>query len=142
MKVQIQTENHLAISSFTHKLITWNQQMWSGLQKLTMWAQKNHQFLPCLLYHSLITSYITATKSSSLLHNLMGVLFCSLRKWDSSFKTKDISEIITRCNLRSHGQFSQAQSQIWIIMKCYIHCYPMHRHMTYSQLYLQRKHLC
>ena len=42
----------------------------------------------------------------------MGFLFCSLRKWDCTFGTKDISENITRCNLRSHGRFSQARSHI------------------------------
>ena len=35
---------------------------------------KKHQFLVCLLYHNLITIYTTATKSSSLLQNLMGFL--------------------------------------------------------------------
>ena len=35
---------------------------------------KNGQFLACLLYHNLINIYTTATKSSSLLENLMGFL--------------------------------------------------------------------
>ena len=67
-------------------------------------SAKNRRFLACLLYHNLIVIYTTATKSSSLLQNLMG-FFCHLRKWDSAFGTKDISENITRCNLRSHGPF-------------------------------------
>ena len=37
-------------------------------------SAKNHRFLACLLYHNLITIYTTATKSSSLLQNLMGFL--------------------------------------------------------------------
>ena len=45
--------------------------MWLGLQKSTIWAQKNHRFLSFLLYHNLITIYTTTTKSSSLLQNLM-----------------------------------------------------------------------
>ena len=35
---------------------------------------KNHRFLACLLYYTLITTYTTATKSLSLLQNLMGFL--------------------------------------------------------------------
>ena len=35
---------------------------------------KNHRFVACLLHHNLITIYTTATKSSSLLQNLMGFL--------------------------------------------------------------------
>ena len=34
----------------------------------------NHQFLLSFLYHKLITIYTTATKSLSLLQNLMGFL--------------------------------------------------------------------
>ena len=67
--------------------------------------RKNRRFLACLLHHNLIAIYTTATKSSSLLQNLMG-FFCHLQKWDSAFGTKDISENITRCYLRSHGPFS------------------------------------
>ena len=37
-------------------------------------SAKNCRFLACLLYHNLITSYTTATKSSPLLQNLMGFL--------------------------------------------------------------------
>ena len=37
-------------------------------------STKNRRFSACLLYHNLITIYTTATKSSSLLENLMGVL--------------------------------------------------------------------
>ena len=40
--------------------------MWPGVQKSTIWVQKNCRFLACLLYHNL-TIYTTATKSSSLL---------------------------------------------------------------------------
>ena len=37
-------------------------------------SAKNRRFLACSLYHNLITIYTTATKSSSLLQNLMGFL--------------------------------------------------------------------
>ena len=66
-----------------------------------------------LLYHNLITIYTTGTKCSSLLQNLMGFLF-QLRKWKTTFQTKDISKNITWCNLCSHGRFSQAQSHMYI----------------------------
>ena len=69
-----------------------------------------------LYCYNLITVYTTATKSSSLLQNLMGLLLCSLWKWDTTFLTEDISENITWYNLRSHGRFLQAQSQF--IMGC------------------------
>ena len=36
-------------------------------------SAKNSRFLACLLYHNLITVYTTATKSSSLLQNVMGI---------------------------------------------------------------------
>ena len=37
-------------------------------------SAKNRRFLVCLLYHNFISIYTTATKSSSLLQNLMGFL--------------------------------------------------------------------
>ena len=85
----------------------------TGPAKIDHVSAKNRQFLVCLLYHNLI--YTTATKSSSLLQNLMGFLL-QLWKWDSALGTKDISENITWCNLRSHGRFSQARSHIVIIV--------------------------
>ena len=52
---------------FTHMYMT-------GPAKIDHLNVKNHQFLTCLLYHNFITIYTTATKSSSLLQNLMGLL--------------------------------------------------------------------
>ena len=46
----------------------------TGPAKIDHVSAKNRQFLACLLYHNLITIYTTATKSSSLLQNLMGFL--------------------------------------------------------------------
>ena len=46
----------------------------TGPAKIDHVSAKNCQFLACLLYHNLITIYTTATKSSSLLQNLMGFL--------------------------------------------------------------------
>ena len=46
----------------------------TGPTKIDHLNTKNHQFLACLLYHNLLTIYTTATKSSSLLQNLMGFL--------------------------------------------------------------------
>ena len=80
--------------------------MWPSLRKSTMWVQKNHQFLVCLLYYNLITIYTTATKSLSLLQNFMCFLL-QLMEMGSVFRTKDISENITPCNLCSHGRFSR-----------------------------------
>ena len=42
-----------------------------GPVKIDHVSTKNGRFLPCLLYHNLITIYTTATKSSSLLQNLL-----------------------------------------------------------------------
>ena len=60
---------------------------------------------------ALITIYITSTKASLLLQNLMG-FFCNWWKWDTAFWMEDISKNITRCNLHAHGRFSQARSHI------------------------------
>ena len=46
----------------------------TGPAKIDHVSTKNHRFLACLLYHNFITVYTTATKSSSLLQNLMGFL--------------------------------------------------------------------
>ena len=46
----------------------------TGPAKIDHVSAKNCRFLACLLYHNLRTVYITATKSSSLLKNLMGFL--------------------------------------------------------------------
>ena len=46
----------------------------TGPAKIDHVSAKNRQFLACLLYHNLKTIYTTATKSSSLLQNLMGFL--------------------------------------------------------------------
>ena len=46
----------------------------TGPVKIDHVSTKNPRFLACLLYHNLITIYATATKSSSLLQNLMGFL--------------------------------------------------------------------
>ena len=45
----------------------------TGPAKIDHVSAKNCRFLVCLLYHNLITIYTTATKSSSLLQNLMDV---------------------------------------------------------------------
>ena len=47
------------------------------------------KFLACLLYDNLITIYTTATKSASVLQNLMALLL-QLTEWDSAFGTKDL----------------------------------------------------
>ena len=73
----------------------------TGPAKIDHLSAKNHRFLACLFYHNL-TIYTTATKSSSLLQNLMGFLL-QVIKWDTALGTEDISENITRCNLHSHG---------------------------------------
>ena len=65
----------------------------TGPAKIDHVSAKNCRFLACLLYHNLITIYTTATKSSSLLQNLIDVLL-QLTEWDSAFGTKDISENI------------------------------------------------
>ena len=75
--------------------------------------RKNRRFLACLLYHNLITIYTIATKSLSLLQNLKA-FFCTLRKWHSTFGTKDISENISRCNLRSYGRFRRPVTGILV----------------------------
>ena len=46
----------------------------TGPAKIDHVSAKNRRFLACLLYHNFITIYTTATKSSSLLQNLMGFL--------------------------------------------------------------------
>ena len=46
----------------------------TGPAKINHVSTKTRRFLACLLYHNLITIYTTATKSSSLLQNLMGFL--------------------------------------------------------------------
>ena len=46
----------------------------TGPAKIDHVSAKNRRFVACLLYHNLITIYTTATKSSSLLQNLMDVL--------------------------------------------------------------------
>ena len=46
----------------------------TGPAKIDHVSTKNHQFLACLLHHNLIIIYTTATKSSSLLRNLMDFL--------------------------------------------------------------------
>ena len=46
----------------------------TGPVKIDHLSAKNYRFLVCLLYHNLVTIYTTATKSSSLLQNLMGFL--------------------------------------------------------------------
>ena len=74
----------------------------TGPAKIDHLSVKNRRFVACLLYHNFITIDTTATKSSSLLQDLMGFL-CNLQKWDSSLAAKHISENITGCNLHSHG---------------------------------------
>ena len=91
------------------KCITVN--MWLSLRKSTMWVQKNCQFVPSLLYHNLRIICNNTIKSLSLLQNLKG-FFWILWKWHITFRTKDISENITWCNLHSHDWFSQARSHI------------------------------
>ena len=46
----------------------------TGPANINHLSTKNRRFLACLLYHNLITIYITAIKSFSLLKNLMGFL--------------------------------------------------------------------
>ena len=43
----------------------------SGPAKIDHVSAKKSPILPCLLYHNLITIYTTATKSSTLLQNVM-----------------------------------------------------------------------
>ena len=52
--------------------------------KIDHLSAKNRRFLACLLHHNLITIYTTATKSSSLLQNLMGFLL-QLTEKDAAF---------------------------------------------------------
>ena len=62
-----------------------------------------------LLYHNLVTFYTTATISSLLLQNLM-VLLLQLTELVYFILNGKYLQKITQCNLRSHGQFLQAQS--------------------------------
>ena len=71
---------------------------------------KKSPIFPSFHYHNLWTIHTNKIKSLSLLQNLMG--FWNLWKWDTTFRAKDISKNITRCNLCSHGWFLQAWSHI------------------------------
>ena len=85
--------------------------MWPGMQKLTMWAQKNRRFFLSLLYHNLQTICNNKLKTVPLLQNLMGFLL-KFTEVACHIHTEDIIENITWCNLRSHGWFMQARSHI------------------------------
>ena len=67
----------LALSDlrFTNKQLSLTLYIYvTGPAKIDHVSAKNRRFLACLLYHTLITICTTATKSSSLLQNLMGFL--------------------------------------------------------------------
>ena len=70
VRIYTVTKNHTIWLNFA-----WHKRQ--GLQKSTMWVQKNCWFFSYLLYHNLQTIYTNTIKYLPLLQNLMGFLL----KW-------------------------------------------------------------
>ena len=118
----------MSIPIMNHYRGSWYTHIWLGLQKSTFWVQKKCQFSLLLLYHNLMTIYITTSKPSSLLQNLMGFL---LQLTQSGFYILNGTENITLYNLRSHGQFLQARSHIRVHIYKYTR---IHMHNTWIHM--------
>ena len=83
----------------SHWQETYSRHIWPGLQNQPCDCKNYHLFL-------LIIFHTNTSQSLTLMQNLIH----DSQKWNTTFRTEDISKNITWCNLHSHGWLLQAHS--------------------------------